>query len=237
MGVSDHGRLGDHSRRPQRMGGTVSIVVQEYCGSIAILLREASRGWWKSLRGSASTSSVSSLGTRSGSPGLAAGEGGSCWPGIPIEEWAHRRRGESLRWGAQRKVCRPPRLGATGRRRRRRDRLTSGGALGAIVWLAVWRSRSPPALPNTLGEPVASLALAHGLGRVGRLGQGAAQHPRDLARWVDHHAPDALAHIRGEGQALRSLLLAALARNARLQPATQVGRRLSGIPVVTRAHV
>src|SRR5258708_7037880 len=86
MGVSDHGRLGDHSRRPQRMGGTVSIVVQEYCGSIATLLREASRGWWRRLRGSASTSSVSSLGTRSGPPGLAAGEGGSCRPGILIEE-------------------------------------------------------------------------------------------------------------------------------------------------------
>src|SRR5260221_9627553 len=84
MGVSDHGRLGDHSRRPQRMGGTVSIVVEEYWGSIATLLGEASGGGWRRLRGSASTSSVWSLGTRSGPPGLAAGEGGSCWPGISI---------------------------------------------------------------------------------------------------------------------------------------------------------
>src|SRR5258706_5929504 len=174
MGVSDHGRLGDHSRRPQRMGGTVSIVVQEYCGSIATLLREASRGWWRRLRGSASTSSVWSLGTRSGPPGLAAGEGGSCQPDIPIEERAHHRRGESLRWGAQRKVCRPPRLGATGRRRRRRARLASLRALGAVVWLAVWRARSLAALPNTLCEPVASLGLAHRLRRVRRLRPGGA---------------------------------------------------------------
>ena len=77
----------------------MGIVVQEYCGSIATLLREASKGWWRRLRGSASTSSDFSLGTRSVPPGLAAGQAGSCRLGISIEELAHHRRRESLRWG------------------------------------------------------------------------------------------------------------------------------------------